>query len=549
MSQAGLAVGATWTPLGSHLTAAAAAGATSLTVEHGADFPTSGGTLDLNGVQLGYTHRVGDVLTLSTGLPKVADVDDPVSLVTGGKVAGLWHLLVDFGAGDVVPVPLPLVQRSHWPLVESYDDPIPVVVSDDLQTVIDAPERTPGYLGTYAVDESVTADKLSVGANGIVIANGTFEDTTLGDLFAGWWTSFWFSGSDRSKVHVDEAVDGAQIAGSRSLVIRQDDGNHGGKVLTANTPLPVRPGQVFTLSGMVSAGSTIASDPSSADYPALASLMFQTSTAAADPDDIFNPNVTWQETATDSLTTTPAQVSQTFTVPDGHTRLRVACRTHPSGTVGWSGIFDQITLTEVLTAPTATVVIDDWSTFRDALGRKLSDVYTLTPGSAGLTFAATASRWYGSGGTRKDGGRPEIKAGNSSDSFGNRRGAIWWDSAAVATALGSGAGYTKVEIRLTVIETVKATATLRLGTHTDGTVRDDWADITGKTSATLASAGLVEGQTVWVDITSILSVANLVAQSKKGLVLGPAPDLTFPFGIGVAGFGASSTTAPLLRVS
>lgn len=541
----GYAVGAVWTPLGSHLTVAAAVGATVLTVEHAGDFPASG-VLDVAGTQISYT-AAGDTLTLAEGLGTAADVDEPVSLVLGGQVAGLWHLLVDLGDGDTVPVPIPLTQRSHWPLTETFPEPLPVLVSDDLSTVIDAPARTPSFDAGFAVDRSVTADKISAGAAGVTVLNGTFEDSSSLGLFAGWTPSFWRAGTGGTS-HIDEATNVDKIAGSRSLAIRLDDGAAGWKVVTAGKPIPVRPGQVFTLSGMIAADRTIAVAVGAADYPALASLGFQTSTDAADPEDIFTPDAAWQYAPIDALSTTATQVSQTFTVPDGHTQLRIACQAHPSNAGAWSAIFDQVTLVEQAQVSTVTVV-DDWTTFRDAQGRTIAQALGLTPStSVGITFPATATRWYSGTGVRKDTGS-EIKQGNGSDSYGNRRGAIWWDSAAVSTALGSGAGYSKVEIRLTETAHAKAIANnVYLGTHTDGTVRAAWGDITGKVTAALTAPGFRVGGAVWVDITSIVSVADLVGQVKRGLLVGPAPSDSLDYALTLAGATASSD-APLLRVS
>ncbi len=542
----GYAIGALWTPLGSHLTAPAASGTTVLTVEHGGDFGASG-LLDIAGERIAYT-ATGDSLALAAPLSVAAEADEPVSLVVGGQVVGLWHLLVDLGDGDTVPIPIPLTQRSHWPLTETFPEPIPVEVSDDLSTVLDAPARTPAFDAGYAVVQSVTADKMSVGAAGLTVPNGTFEDSSVDALFAGWRPSFWTHGTEAER-HIEDTHDG--IAGSRSLVIRLDTGAAMWGVVTSGDTLPVRPGQRVTLSCMVSADRTIASSVASFYYPALAQLILETSAPDVEPEDVFNMGAWHQYVSIDALTTTPVEISQTFVIPAGHYRARVSCMANPSGSTGYSALFDQVTLTTVAAAePTPDVVIPDWTTFRDAQGRTIAQALGLTTStSVGKTFLATATRWYSGTGVRQDNGR-EIKQGNGSDTFGNRRGAIWWDSAAVAAALGSGAGYSKVEIRLTETAHAKAIANnVYLGTHTDATVRSAWVDITGKVTAALTAHGFRVGSAVWVDITSILSVADLVTQSKRGLLVGPAPSDSLDYALTVAGASASNTTAPLLRVS
>ena len=535
------------------LTADVALGATLLHVGATTGFDDDGGFLSLDGTTYAYIDADPDAatLTLATGLTAAVTAESPVWALDdlGSRRADRWvHCLID-GAEQTTPVLVPTHLELDFPEGDSLAGlwvPVGLDAHGHRVALGKADQASPKD-GNQLVDRSVTADKISVGAAGVTVLNGTFEDSSSEGLFAGWWPSIWFVGAAGS-AHIDEATGVDKIAGSRSLVIRLDDGAAGWKVVTAGKPIPVRPGQVFTLSGMIAADRTIAVTVGAADYPTLASLGFQTSTDAADPEDIFTPDAAWQYAPIDALSTTATQVSQTFTVPDGHTQLRIACQAHPSNAGAWSAIFDQVTLVEQAQVSTVTVV-DDWTTFRDAQGRTIAQALGLTPStSVGITFPATATRWYSGTGVRKDTGS-EIKQGNGSDSYGNRRGAIWWDSAAVSTALGSGAGYSKVEIRLTETAHAKAIANnVYLGTHTDGTVRAAWGDITGKVTAALTAPGFRVGGAVWVDITSIVSVADLVGQVKRGLLVGPAPSDSLDYALTLAGATASSD-APLLRVS
>lgn len=140
---------------GTTLDSAALVGDTQLVVEYAGDFnddpddpDNSGGTLDLNGARLTYTGVIygeapedPDTILLTAPLTAGADVDDSVCAVIGGQIGEDWVAYVTMGDGDPVVVPLSVDQRSQWP-VGVYADPVPVVVSDDLLHLEDAPGRT-----------------------------------------------------------------------------------------------------------------------------------------------------------------------------------------------------------------------------------------------------------------------------------------------------------------------------------------------------------------------------------------------------------------------
>jgi hypothetical protein len=141
---------------GSTLAAAAAVSDTELVVEYAGDFnydpenpDDTGGTLDLNGARLAYTAVTygelpedPDTIILAEPLTVAADVDDFVGVVAGGQVLEDWEAYVTMdGGGDQVVARLSVDQRAQWP-IGVYPDPVPVVLSDDLLHIEDAPGRT-----------------------------------------------------------------------------------------------------------------------------------------------------------------------------------------------------------------------------------------------------------------------------------------------------------------------------------------------------------------------------------------------------------------------
>lgn len=148
MSEYGLLQEVVTQPRATALTTAAIVTDTELVVDSAGDFDDeNGGTLQLNGAQLDYTaiewgvtEDDSDTIVLTDPLEVAADVDDSVAPVIGGLPAEDWYAVVDMGLGDPVMVPLDFAQRVQWPQ-GLYDPPVPVMVSEDLQRLEDAPGR------------------------------------------------------------------------------------------------------------------------------------------------------------------------------------------------------------------------------------------------------------------------------------------------------------------------------------------------------------------------------------------------------------------------
>lgn len=139
-------------PRTTEITVAASVSDTELVVDDAGDLDEDGGTLDLNGVQLEYTGITwgdleddADTVLLAEPLTVTADVGDLVGQVVAGMVAEDWYAVVDMNGGMPVPVPIRFDQRQAWP-EGLYDPPVPVVVSEDLSSIEDAPGR-PGSAG------------------------------------------------------------------------------------------------------------------------------------------------------------------------------------------------------------------------------------------------------------------------------------------------------------------------------------------------------------------------------------------------------------------
>lgn len=152
-------------PWGSVLAAAASVSDTELVVVNGSEFDAvEGGILDLNGARLAYTTVIDgdlpddpDTIVLADPLAVAADAEDTVSVVIGGQIAEDVDAYVTMGEGDQIIVPLTVDQRSQWPL-GVYDPPVPVVVSDDMRRLEDAPGRTSPSRVKFQNADTVTAE-------------------------------------------------------------------------------------------------------------------------------------------------------------------------------------------------------------------------------------------------------------------------------------------------------------------------------------------------------------------------------------------------------
>lgn len=150
MSVRGWVQACEWQPRGSELTADAVDDAIVLTLEDLTDFDDAGGILSINDQTISYDAGAIDedagTILVNTGLADAAAVGDPVCPVSGGQVMRDVVLFVSCGDGDDIEVRVQWSQRDYWPEGD-YDEPVQVVLSDDLETVLDAPGRIPQSTG------------------------------------------------------------------------------------------------------------------------------------------------------------------------------------------------------------------------------------------------------------------------------------------------------------------------------------------------------------------------------------------------------------------
>ena len=184
MSVRGWVQGCVWRPQGSELTADAAVGATTLTVDDPTDFDDDGGVLDLNGTQLTYStiDEDGDV-TLDDPLATAGSTGDKVLAISGGQPLSDLILTVSADDGDAIEVSVPFEQRSVWPEGD-YDAPVQVVLSDDLERIKEVPGRVPVITGTMittgtgADDVEITPGSDDVPSAVTFRSNGAYYDDT-----------------------------------------------------------------------------------------------------------------------------------------------------------------------------------------------------------------------------------------------------------------------------------------------------------------------------------------------------------------------------------
>lgn len=204
-----------WQRRGSELTADAALDAILITVDDLTDFDDAGGIISINDQTISYDDGAIDedagTILLNTGLAAAATVGDSVFTVSGGQVQRDVVLFVACGDGDDVEVQVEWDQRDYWPEGD-YDDPVQVILSDDLEHVLDAPGRMPqsteladargGYPGTLqdiydsanaaaeaAADAAANATTALDAANGknkvwVSLSGPGSTPNTAGDI---WW--------------------------------------------------------------------------------------------------------------------------------------------------------------------------------------------------------------------------------------------------------------------------------------------------------------------------------------------------------------------------
>lgn len=148
MSVNGLLTQVQFVTRGSELTASAAIGATVLSVDSTVDFDDAGGDVEINGLRYGYKSADVDALTitLSTPLTVAVAADDFVASVAGGQVEVDAVAFVTIGEGDDAEVDVPFALRPMLP--EGVYDDVPVLLSEDLETIDALPGRVPVIEGT-----------------------------------------------------------------------------------------------------------------------------------------------------------------------------------------------------------------------------------------------------------------------------------------------------------------------------------------------------------------------------------------------------------------
>lgn len=143
MPEAGYAIEVNVDPQGSELVAAALSTDTVLVVEDASVYDAPG-VVEVNGIRKTFTDsdiELGTV-TLASPLGVAAAVSDRVLVVTGGEIAYDYILVVSLSDGEPAEVPIAYDARASWspgPILP----PIPVTISDDLTTILDAPGRSP----------------------------------------------------------------------------------------------------------------------------------------------------------------------------------------------------------------------------------------------------------------------------------------------------------------------------------------------------------------------------------------------------------------------
>lgn len=201
---------------GSELTADAAVGATVLQVESTVDFDDAGGDLDLNGVRYGYSEADPDALTvtLETPLTIAGAIDDFVASVAGGEPEVDAVAYVSVGEGDDIEADIPLSLRPMLP--EGVYDDVPIVLSDDLETVVNLP-------GRVAVIEGAVIQTGSSGARVVVIVRDDPDGTRAG-------STEYYGGIDGERP--GRIVGGVDSGGNLVLVVQ-------GPSLPEHTHIPV----------------------------------------------------------------------------------------------------------------------------------------------------------------------------------------------------------------------------------------------------------------------------------------------------------------------
>lgn len=174
MPEAGHVTGVNVDPQGSELDAAALSTDTVLVLGD-ASLYDPGETVEINGTRavVASTDVDAGTITLTAPLGVAADESDRVFIISGGEIAHDYTLEVHTGAGSAVEIPLSLpADRLAW-RPGPVTPPIPVTISDDLTTLLEAPGRSP-YVQTFYPDGSPALEAIPVFTDG----TNTAEDGT-----------------------------------------------------------------------------------------------------------------------------------------------------------------------------------------------------------------------------------------------------------------------------------------------------------------------------------------------------------------------------------
>lgn len=130
-----------------------------------------------------------------------------------------------------------------------------------------------------------------------------------------------------------------------------------------------------------------------------------------------------------------------------------------------------------------------------------------------------ANWWEGDNlGTARVSDNQYVGYASSQPDEGNRRSAMWFDTAAIQADL-AGRTVTKVRVKMTVWEGGND-KTVILGSHGDPQVRASWNNIVGKSTNLTRKRSVNEGTTLWVDI-SAWAIQGWKTGAICGLVVGP----------------------------
>lgn len=505
----------------SETTADAGVGDTVLAVESAAPFDAGGGTLMLGETALAYTTAEGTTVTLAepltelfeTGLPVFAIVDDEAAQDRWAEVRP------DDPEAKSIRARVPTPMYGWLPVDRDYDAS-PVEVSLVLVgTTWEVTDRPGGGALTFAAPVRNSDDEgTSGGLNeyGDVTARnvsyqGDFD--ALGDTFL---------------------VDGMPIGELLSAFLPRGVGPKGG-VWGQRTP---------TISGQSSEYGLleVAWQPP-ADCTDRLYRITATSGAHADTvDTTLTYRIRYTTDGTAPTITSPVLASFESPIRKagavGARRVSGTPIFEPSVTAD-----HRFLLTLAATDPTSA----KWTTagvsefLLEDLGWKDGNAAASNAGGATLTAGATdgggttaaaaqlqtlpfpaiaASWWEGDNLTDdRESDNQYVGYASGQPDEGNRRSAMWFDSAAIQAAL-AGATVLSVRVRLTVWEGGN-NKTLVIGSHSNAAVSSSWNALSGKNQNRTRKSGVNEGSSPWIDLSAWGDKQGWATGALRGLLVGP----------------------------